>query len=60
VRVGLDARVAITPNLLVRVTAGVERGLAVERFTVRGAMLAEVGTLAGAGAVSVVIPLDRE
>jgi hypothetical protein len=60
VRVGLDARLAITPGLHLRLSAGVERGLEVERFTVRGTGLAEVGTLAGVGVVSAVIPLDRE
>ena len=60
VRVGLDARFAITRGLHLRLSAGIERGLGVERFTVRGIDLAEVGTLAGVGAVSAVIPLDRE
>ena len=60
VRVGLDARFDLVPAVTVRATIGVERGLAVERFTVHGAPVAEVGALAAAAGVAVVFPLGRQ
>jgi len=60
VRVGLDARRELGRSLGVRLTAGIERGLGVERFTVRGAELAAVGTLAFTGSVALVVTLDRQ
>lgn len=56
-RVGVDVRIMLGA-VAVRVTAGIERGLGTERFTVRGEDTATAGRLAGVADVGLSIPLD--
>lgn len=58
-RATVDARVTLATSVTLRAAVGVERGLSIERFTVRGAPVAEIGGLAAAGELSLIVPLGR-